>query len=117
MANKVVLGAAILTRTLKRQSFETLGDIVYAVMKKAQDQSVIWFGDEDEKFRCAIGAIGMLANPEDKLRVEHEIKLMRILSLTLSGVDVDMNKIIMNEYEPVGLQATWDRLRKGGPDA
>lgn len=117
MTNKVVLGAAILRRNLQGRSFDNLKDVVSTVMEKAQNPRILWFGNEDEKFRCAVGAIGMLAKPEDKPRLEHEIKMMRILGLVLCGKDVDMSEIVMNAYEPVGLQKCWDDLKKGGPDA
>ena len=67
------------------------------------------FTDEDTQFKGAIGAamIGMEPDSEDYRRIECELQNLRNLSAMFSGVPVDVENMLSDEYEPFGLIKMW----------
>jgi hypothetical protein len=64
------------------------------------------FTDEDEQMRGAIGAAMHHMTPEERERVESELKALQAISAATRGVPVDFGAIQFPE-NPIGILKMW----------
>lgn len=72
--------------------------------------------DEDERFRCAVGAVMLDATPEERLIINDEMASLRAMSAMMSGVPVDLEALFGSDpMERIdkfyGLLAIWKEVR------
>jgi hypothetical protein len=95
--------------------FTSLEDMVRAAMKAMAN---LWIStDDDLRFRGAVGGVLMVLDKrgavDDIERINSELEALRSLSALLSGVPVDMERVVMPE-NPIGLMKMWGDVKAGG---
>ncbi len=66
---------------------------------------------EDENFRCAVGAVMLNASPDERERIEADLRGLKALSAMISGVPVDLSRIEVPE-NPLGMMAMWREIKR-----
>ncbi len=69
--------------------------------------------DEDQCFRCAIGAVLLGASDEEKIVLQQEMEMIKALSSAISGVPVDFGEVF-EKFETekfYGLIGMWKEIR------
>jgi len=81
-------------------------------MKEAQNHWLVV--DEEDRFKSACGALLLIADDENKKRLEDELLGLRTISSMQSGVPVDL-EAMMKQMDPkkfFGLTKIWRELKK-----
>lgn len=64
--------------------------------------------DEDQQFRCAVGAVIITASQDERLIIEYEMDVLRALSAGASGVPIDFEALAQGAPETTyGLRGLW----------
>lgn len=79
-------------------------DKLRVAFKGARDHWM--FTDEDEQMRGAIGAAMHHMTPEERVRVEAELRALQALSAATRGVPVDFGSLEIPE-NPIGILKLW----------
>lgn len=87
-------------------------DNIPIAMKEAQNHWLVT--DEEERFKSACGALLLIADEENKNRLENELQGLRAISSMQSGVPVDLEAMMkqMDTKKFFGLTKIWRDLKK-----
>jgi len=70
--------------------------------------------NEDEQFRCAVGAVLLTASPEEQTLINEEMRLLRSLSSAVTGVPVDWGTLLEGSENKkwYGLLPLWRKVKE-----
>jgi hypothetical protein len=69
--------------------------------------------DEDQQFRCAVGAVLLTASEEEKAVINEELKFLRTLGSAIDGVPVNSEAMLMGmSKKSYGLISLWRAVKK-----
>lgn len=64
--------------------------------------------DEDTRMRAGVGGVLLTCSPEEKARIEAELRALRSFAAAASGIPVDFGALIDEEAPaPIGLMRIW----------
>lgn len=103
-----VLAIACHEAKCEAEKFTSVEDMLRAAMKA---MTSLWVStDDDLRFRASVGGVLMVLDErgdlENTSRINIELEALRSLSALLSGVPVDMERVVMPE-NPIGLMKRW----------
>lgn len=108
MSNTLMIAAMETRAKLKGQTFVTVEEKLKAAMEMTKDH---WMAvDESERFQAAIGAVLADASPEDKARIEAELRPLKMLGAAQQGIPVDFSQLEVPE-NPIGLMQLWHEVK------
>ena len=115
MTNAIILSASIIKKELERSKPKDLDEMIKAAMSLAKKDSCTWMlASDDHKFKAGIGAVLLLADDEDKERIEKELNFFKALGAASSGVPVNFSALINqfgDDFEPIGLRKYWEEAK------
>lgn len=102
---------AIIEIELKLDKNAPIKDRLKQAMKLSLNHWLVT--NEDEQFRCAIGAVLLTASEEEKVQISREMAFLRSLSAATSGVPVDWGTLLEGETEQkiIGLLPLWKEAK------
>lgn len=111
------LEAIFIETELRGRIFPTVEDHLREAMRIAQGRPE-WTRTEDEQTRAALGGVllSKSCSPEDKARIESEVRMFRALAVAASGIPVDFGALLAAEGEthpnPIGLRRIWMEVKE-----
>jgi hypothetical protein len=105
--------ANIVRQYLPRDS--PLEDVVKSAFDNVHDNSKGWMlKDDDSRLLAATGALLIYYkdDTEVKSRIESELTLLRTLSAAATGVSVNFDAVVEDDFEPVGLLQAYNESKE-----
>lgn len=111
MAEDVILSIGIELAKQAAESKKTLEERLKAAMMVMKS---FWLSTNDDlRFKAAVGAVFLLSEVEDKIKIEEEIQALKNLNAMLTGIPVNIDEI-QAPKNPIGLIKMWNEIKKGG---
>ena len=117
MANEALL--SIIVAECQNVDEPDLIERVKACMRRANDHWMVT--DEEEQFKGALAAAMVLSETGDQERIKSSLKPLQAIGALMSGVPVDLERVLREQeeakesgHEPIPLRKLWGDIKAEG---